>query len=436
MCLLEVIGLKGEPLAYRMRPTSIDEIAGQKELIGKNTSLYKMITNGYVPSMLLYGKPGIGKTSIAFAIAGTTKIPFIALNATTSGKKDVEEVVQEARLTGKMILFLDEIHRFNKAQQDYLLPHVENGTIVLIGATTENPFHDVNPAIRSRCGQILQLTELTTDDIKEVILRALKDEKNGLGKLSIQINEQQIDRIAAGAGGDARKALTMLESIVYASDTEENTFIIESQTIENMIARIGVYGDKKGSHFYNLLSSLQKSIRGSDVNAALYYLAHLLENGDLVSVNRRLLVIAFEDVGLANPNVGSHVLAAVTASERLGLPEARIPLAVAVVEMCLSSKSNSAYKALDEAIEGVRTGKVGEIPKHLRDGHYSGAKELGHVGYQYPHDYPLGTFGGWINQEYLPANLTGTEYYHPLEAGEEKRLSAIYHKLVKLKKDH
>lgn len=424
----------GEPLAYRMRPESIDEITGQKEIIGKKTSLYKMIKNGYVPSMLLYGEPGIGKTSLAHAIAGTTKIPFIALNATTSGKKDVEEVVQEARLTGKLILFLDEIHRFNKAQQDYLLPHVENGTIVLIGATTENPFHDVNPAIRSRCGQILQLTRLTSADLAELIKRAIKDEKKGLGKHAIQINDEQIEMIAEGANGDARKALTMLESIVYASDQENETFIIENETIAGMITKVGVYGDKKGSHYYNLLSSLQKSIRGSDVNAALYYLAHLLESGDLVSVNRRLLVIAFEDIGLANPGVGSHVLAATMASERLGLPEARIPLAAAVVEMCLSSKSNSAYKALDEAIAGIREGNVGDIPKHLRDAHYAGAKELGHTGYQYPHDFPLGTFGGWVNQEYLPANLKGTEYYHPLEAGEEKRMAAIYHKLQEFKK--
>lgn len=427
--------MNGEPLAYRMRPASIDEIAGQKEIIGKNTPLYKMIKNGHVPSLLLYGEPGIGKTSLAHAIAGTAKIPFIALNATTSGKKDVEEVVQEARLTGKLILFLDEIHRFNKAQQDYLLPHVENGTIVLIGATTENPFHDVNPAIRSRCGQILQLKRLTTADLVELIYRALKDENKGLGKLSIQISEEQIEKIAAGANGDARKALTLLESIVYASDEIDHTFMVETETIERMIDKVGVYSDKKGSHYYNLLSSLQKSIRGSDVNAALYYLAHLLESGDLVSVNRRLLVIAYEDIGLANPAVGGHVLAAVTASERLGLPEARIPLAAAVIEMCLSEKSNSAYKALDAAIDGIHKGQVGEIPKYLRDAHYAGAKELGHTGYQYPHDFPLGTFGGWVNQEYLPANLKGTEYYQPIEAGEEKRMAAIYHKLQQFKKE-
>jgi putative ATPase len=423
-----------EPLAYKMRPTTIDEIVGQKNIIGKNTSLYKMIKNGYVPSMLLYGEPGIGKTSIANAIAGTTKIPFISLNATTAGKKDVEAVVEETRLTGQIILFLDEIHRFNKAQQDYLLPHVERGDIILIGATTENPFHDVNPAIRSRCGQIKQLQRLTSNDILELLQRAIKDEKKGLGKLKIDITDQQLQSIASGANGDARKSLTLLESIVQASPRENDIYKIDDTTIEDMIENVGVYGDKKGTHFYNLLSSLQKSIRGSDVDAALYYLAHLLETGDLVALNRRLLVIAYEDIGLANPEVGNNVLAAVTASERLGLPEARIPLSVAVVEMCLSSKSNSAYTALDKAIGDVRSGRVGEIPKHLRDAHYSGASALGHVGYKYPHDYPIGTFGGWVKQDYLPKELLGTQYYFPTEAGQEKRLAAIHQKLKEFNK--
>nr|WP_253958005.1 replication-associated recombination protein A [Metabacillus halosaccharovorans] len=417
-----------------MRPSTIDEIVGQKEVIGEETSLYKMIKNGYVPSMLLYGEPGIGKTSIAFAIAGTTNIPFIALNATTAGKKDVEAVVDETRITGKVILFLDEIHRFNKAQQDYLLPHVERGDIILIGATTENPFHDVNPAIRSRCGQIKQLSRLTVKDIEVLLQRALQDERKGLGMVKIDISEEQVKMIAFGSNGDARKSLTLLESIVYSSSKVNDTFIVDDKIVNDMVENVGVYGDKKGTHFYNLLSSLQKSIRGSDVDAALYYLAHLLETGDLVAVNRRLVVIAYEDIGLANTAVGNNVLAAVTASERLGLPEARIPLSVAVVEMCLSSKSNSAYKALDMAIQDVRSGKVGNIPMHLRDGHYAGAKVLGHVGYKYPHDFPIGTFGGWVNQDYLPENLIGTKYYQPLDAGEEKRLAAIYEKLEQFRK--
>lgn len=422
-----------EPLAFRMRPKNLDEIIGQNEIIGKQTSLYKMIKNGHVPSMLLYGEPGIGKTSIAYAIAGTTKIPFIALNATTAGKKDIEAVVDETRLTGQVILFLDEIHRFNKAQQDYLLPHVERGDIILIGATTENPFHDVNPAIRSRCGQIKQLTRLSVAETITLLQRALSDEKNGLGKMDIRITEEQIKKIALNSNGDARKSLTLLESAVYSSTRDEDTYIIEDEVIDDLGGNVGVYGDKKGTNFYNLLSALQKSIRGSDVHASLYYLAHLLEVGDLVAVNRRLLVIAYEDIGLANPSVGNNVLAAVTASERLGLPEARIPLSVAVVEMCLSSKSNSAYKALDQAISDIRSGKVGDIPKHLRDAHYSGSKDLGHVGYKYPHDYPIGTFGGWVKQDYLPGNLKGTKYYDPIESGEEKRLAAIYERLEQFK---
>lgn len=424
-----------EPLAYRMRPTHIDEIVGQDDVIGKKTGLYKMIMNGYVPSMLLYGEPGTGKTSIAHAIAGTTNLPFFALNATTSGKKDIERVVEETRIQGKVILFLDEIHRFNKAQQDYLLPHVERGDIVLIGATTENPFHDVNPAIRSRCGQIKQLKRLQAKDLVKLIQRALEDEKKGLGKYDIKIADEQIDQIAIGAGGDARRALTLLELIVQASSkNEQGEIVIEEETIADFIDDAGVYGDRKGSHFYNLLSALQKSIRGSDVDAALYYLAHLLETGDLVAVNRRLLVIAYEDIGLADPQVGTNVLAAVMASERLGLPEARIPLAVAVVQMCLSTKSNSAYKALDRAIQDIKKGRVGEIPKHIRDAHYKGAEVLGHVGYKYPHDYPIGTFGGWVNQEYLPENLIGTEYYRPVQAGKEKQLGAIYRRLKEFKR--
>lgn len=427
--------MEHEPLAYRMRPTHIDEIVGQDEVIGKHTGLYKMIKNGYVPSMLLYGEPGTGKTSIAYAIAGTTKLPFFALNATTAGKKDIEMVVEETRIQGKVILFLDEIHRFNKAQQDFLLPHVERGDIVLIGATTENPFHDVNPAIRSRCGQIKQLKRLEPQDLAKLLRRALRDEKKGLGKYSIIISDQQIENIAIGAGGDARRALTLLELIVQAStQNEQGEIIIEDETIADFIEDVGVYGDRKGSHFYNLLSALQKSIRGSDVNAALYYLAHLLETGDLVAVNRRLLVIAYEDIGLADPQVGTNVLAAVMASERLGLPEARIPLAVAVVQMCLSTKSNSAYKALDRAIQDIKKGRVGEIPKYLRDAHYQGAKVLGHIGYKYPHDFPIGTFGGWVNQEYLPENLIGTEYYQPVLAGKERQLGAIYNKLKEFKR--
>ena len=423
--------MHNEPLAYKMRPKTIDDIVGQQSIIGKKTPLYKMIENGHVPSILLYGPPGVGKTSIANAIAGSAKLPFFSLNATQAGKKDIEQVVMDARMSGKVILFIDEIHRFNKLQQDALLPHVENGSIVLIGATTENPFHDVNPAIRSRCGEILQLDRLKTDDVLNLLKRALKDEERGLGKISIEVSDEQLIKMAEASNGDARKALTLLESVYYASDEVNGVTKFNNNAIEALAKRIGVYGDKGGSHFYNLLSALQKSVRGSDVNAALYYLAHLLESGDLIAVCRRLLVMAYEDIGLANPAVGAHVQAATEAAIKLGMPEARIPLATAVVEMCLSDKSNSAYKALDAAIQAISEGKTGSIPNHLKDTHYAGAAVLGHGGYLYPHNTPLGTFGGWVKQQYLPDELVGTEFYKPVIAGEEKRMAAIYDKLKK-----
>lgn len=426
--------LSNEPLAYRMRPKNIDEIIGHHDLIGPKTHLYKMIKKGHLPSMLLYGSPGIGKTSLAFAIAGSIDIPFFALNATRAGKKDIEGIVTEAHFSGHVILFLDEIHRFNKLQQDTLLPHVENGSIILIGATTENPYHDVNPAIRSRCGEIKQLKRLTTDDLEELVRRALADEKNGLGKYKITISDEQIAKIAIAGNGDARKALNLLESIYYTADEEDGVAIVTDEIVNSLAERIGVYGDKKGDQFYNLLSALQKSIRGSDTNAALYYLANCLENGDLVAVNRRLLVMSYEDIGLADPAVGPHVLAAVQAAERLGLPEARIPLAQAVIEMCLAEKSNSAIAAIDAAMADIHAGKGGEIPPHLRDSHYSGAKELGVVGYKYPHDTPVGTFGGWVDQQYLPSELKNKEYYKPVIAGKEQRMASIYDKLKSFKK--
>lgn len=425
--------MSNEPLAYRLRPKTLDDVVGHRDFIGPETTLYKMIQKGHVPSMLLYGEPGIGKTSLAFAIAGTSKLPFYALNATRAGKKDVEDVVAEANLQGTVLLFLDEIHRFNKLQQDTLLPHVESGRVILIGATTENPFHDVNPAIRSRCGEIKQLKRLTNEDLLDLLKRALADDKRGLGNYKIKISDEQLEKIAIASNGDGRKALTLLESVYYASDEIDDIAIVNDWTLDQLAERIGVYGDKKGSQFYNLLSALQKSVRGSDVNAALYYLAMCLENGDIIAVSRRLLVMSYEDVGLAAPEVGSHVLAACQSAERLGLPEARIPLAHAVIEMCLAEKSNSALLAIDNAIHAIHAGKTGDIPLHLRDSHYNGAKSLGVEGYKYPHDTPIGTFGGWIPQQYLPDKLVGTEFYKPVIAGQEKRMAGIYDHLTSLK---
>ncbi|MCZ0756776.1 replication-associated recombination protein A [Anoxybacillus sp. J5B_2022] len=420
-----------EPLAVRMRPRTIDEIVGQTHIIGPHTALYKMIHNGYVPSMLLYGEPGVGKTSLAYAIAGTVNREFFALNATTSGKKEMEEVVATAKMVGNVILFIDEIHRFNKAQQDYLLPNIENGLITLIGATTENPFHEVNPAIRSRCGQIKQLKRLTPEEVVILLRRALQDKTRGLGAFSVDINDRLLQIIADGTNGDARSALNVLEAVVYAGKEKDGRIVVDEQTVLDCVEKKGFTHDKKGDTYYSLLSAFQKSIRGSDVDAALHYLARLLEGGDLAAVCRRLLVIAYEDIGLANSLMGVKVNAAIQAVERLGLPEARIPLAVVTVELCLSAKSNSAYKALDKAIADVQKGKIGDIPAHLKDAHYEGASVLGHgKGYLYPHDYP----NSWVSQQYLPDGLEGVQYYHPKENGEEKHYAKVYNRLCDLRR--
>ncbi|WP_413785482.1 replication-associated recombination protein A [Cytobacillus sp. IB215665] len=418
------------PLSFRMSPRNLDEIVGQQHIIGPKTALYKMIVNEHVPSILLYGEPGIGKTSIAKAIAGTVNMPFVAINATTAGKKDIENAVRQAEVEGSLILFIDEVHRFNKAQQDYLLPHVEKGLITLIGATTENPFHDVNPAIRSRCGQIKELQRISREDMMTLLLRALADSTRGLGSLDIEIADEALEIITQSTNGDARSALNILEDVVIASkkvDVEKITVPIK--TVEECVENKGFSHDKKGDLYYSLLSCLQKSIRGSDVNAALHYLARLIEGGDLTSICRRLIVIAYEDISLAAPEVAVRTVNACEAVERLGLPEARIPLANVVVDQCLSPKTNSAYKALDMALEDVRKGYTGEIPLHLRDAHYKGAKSMGHgIGYKYPHDYP----NGWVQQQYLPDELKGKEYFQPKQSGQEKQYAKVYERLKDL----
>ncbi|MDR0138243.1 replication-associated recombination protein A [Metabacillus idriensis] len=418
-----------KPLAFRMRPENIDEIIGQEHLVGKGKMIERMVKAKHLSSMILYGPPGIGKTSIATAIAGSTNTAFRKLNAVVNNKKDMEIVAEEAKMSGKVILILDEVHRLDKAKQDFLLPYLEDGKIILIGATTSNPYHAINPAIRSRC-QIFELKPLEAADIKTALERALKDEKKGLGNYRAVISEEALMHFASSCAGDVRSALNALELAVISSDPDENGEIhVTLETAEECLQKKSFVHDKDGDAHYDVLSAFQKSIRGSDVNAALHYLGRLIEAGDLISINRRLLVIAYEDIGLASPQAGARTLAAIEATERLGLPEARIPLANAVIELCLSPKSNSAYSALDAAIADIRAGKSGEIPAHLKDAHYKGAEKLGRgIDYQYPHDFE----NGWVKQQYLPNSLKKKKYYAPKQTGKfELSLSQIYEKLMK-----
>jgi len=421
--------MKKQPLAFRMRPKKIEHIIGQKHLIGEGKLLRRMVDAGQLSSMILYGPPGIGKTSIASAISGSTGTPSKMLNAVVHNKKDLEIAVEEAKMYGQLILILDEVHRLDKGKQDFLLPYLENGLLILIGATTANPFHSINPAIRSRC-QIFELEPLTVADIELALNRALQDETNGYGKENIILTDEALTHLALACGGDVRSALNGLElAILSTFPNEKGDKVISLSTAESCIQKKSFQHDKDGDAHYDVLSAFQKSIRGSDVNAALHYLARLIEAGDLISIHRRLLVIAYEDIGLASPQAGSRTLSAIEAAERLGLPEGRIPLANAVIELCLSPKSNSAYKALDAALSDIRNGKVGVIPKHLKDAHYQGAVQLGRgIDYKYPHDFEH----GWVKQQYLPDALKNSSYYQPKRTGKfEMTLADVYERLRK-----
>ncbi|MBO3651157.1 MULTISPECIES: replication-associated recombination protein A [Bacillus amyloliquefaciens group] len=421
-----------KPLAYRMRPANIEDIIGQEHLVKEDKIIGRMVRAKHLSSMILYGPPGIGKTSIATAIAGSTSIAFRKLNAVIHNKKDMEIVVQEAKMSGQVILILDEVHRLDKGKQDFLLPYLENGMIILIGATTANPYHAINPAIRSRT-QIFELEPLTPDLIKQALERALTDEHRGLGSYSVSVDDDAMDHFAQGCGGDVRSALNALElAVLSTKESSDGTVRITRETAEECLQKKSYTHDKNGDAHYDVLSAFQKSIRGSDANAALHYLARLIEAGDLESISRRLLVIAYEDIGLASPQAGPRVLSAIQTAERIGFPEARIPLANAVIELCLSPKSNSAISAVDEALKDIRTGKIGDVPKHLKDAHYKGAQELGRgIGYQYPHDFE----NGWVEQQYLPDPLKNKQYYKPKQTGKfEAAIKQVYEKLMKQKK--
>ncbi|HWO74760.1 MAG TPA: replication-associated recombination protein A [Bacillus sp. (in: firmicutes)] len=423
-----------QPLAYRMRPKTIEEVIGQEHLVGKGKMIDRMVRAKRLSSMILYGPPGVGKTSIASAIAGSTNYAFRILNAVTHQKKDLQIVAEEAKMSGKVILLLDEVHRLDKAKQDFLLPYLENGMITLIGATTSNPYHAINPAIRSRC-QIFECKPLTANDILKALKRALENEEKGLGKLRLKVEDEALSHLAYAANGDARSALNALELAALSTEESDDGFIyITTEIAEECIQKKSFQHDKDGDAHYDVLSAFQKSIRGSDVNAALHYLARLIEAEDLPSISRRMLVIAYEDIGLANPQAGPRALAAVQTAEKIGFPEARIPLAAAVIELALSPKSNSAITAIDAALSDIRNGKIGEVPLHLKDAHYEGAKALGRgVDYLYPHNYEK----AWVHQQYLPDLLKDSRYYTPKTTGKfEQALGQVYEKIENNKMQH
>ena len=422
--------MTNEPLASRIRPKNIDEIISQQHLVGPRGIIRRMVETKRLSSMIFYGPPGIGKTSIAKAISGSTAYKFRQLNAVTNTKKDMQLVVEEAKMSGQVILLLDEIHRLDKAKQDFLLPHLENGKIVLIGATTSNPYHAINPAIRSRA-QIFELYPLNEEDIKVALMRAIEDDSRGLASYHPHIDEDAIEYFSTQSQGDVRSALNALELAVLSADEDNGERHVTLTDAQDCLQKGAFVSDKDGDMHYDVMSAFQKSIRGSDVNAALHYLARLIAAGDLPTIVRRLLVISYEDIGLASPGAGQRTLAAIQAAERLGFPEARIPLSQAVIELCLSPKSNSAITAVDSALSDINAGNIGQIPDYLKDGHYSGAKKLGRaIGYKYPHNYD----NGYVAQQYLPDKLKNREYYTPKATSKtEQQFKAVYDNLKQQK---
>ena len=413
---------KESPLASRMRPTTLDEIVGQRDIIGKDKMLYRAIKADRLSSVIFYGPPGTGKTTLAKVIAGSTSCEFKQINATCAGKKDMEDVVEEAkRVFGgfgkRTILFIDEIHRFNKGQQDYLLPFVEDGTIILIGATTENPYFEVNSALISR-SLIFELHSLTIEDIKTLITRAITDKEKGLGGFNIEITDEALNFIADTANGDARNALNAIElAALTTSKSDDGKVHVDLQVAAECIRKRAINYDKNGDSHYDTISAFIKSMRGSDPDAAVYYLARMLYAGeDIKFIARRIMICAAEDVSLADPNALTVAVAASQAVERLGMPEARIVLSEAAIYVATAPKSNSAICAIDKALAEVSSGVTPRVPAHLMDAHYKGAAKLGHgLDYVYPHDYE----DHYYPQQYLPDALKDRQYYFPGELGHE-----------------
>ena len=402
-----------KPLAILLRPTTLKDCLGQKHLIGEDKVLSNLVKNQKIFSMILYGKPGIGKTSIAISLVNDLNVRYRMLNATINDKHDFQVVFEEAKLYDGLVLILDEIHRLNKDKQDLLLPQIESGLITLIGMTTSNPFHSINPAIRSRC-HLFELKPMSEDDIFEGLEKAVK--KNILPNL--QIDNNSLHYIANVSGSDLRYAYNLLE-LAYYSSKDGN---INLNFLKSLNNKHNFFHDKNEDGYYDVLSAFQKSIRGSDVNASLHYLGRMLKAEDLDSIFRRLTVICYEDIGLANPSMGPKVMAAISASERVGLPEAIIPLANVVIELTLSPKSNSAYLAINKALEDIDTGRCGNPPNHIK----TNSKD-----YKYPHDYK----NAWVNQQYLPDNIKNKKYYIPKETSNyERTLKQVQEKLENLQK--
>lgn len=421
---------KESPLASRMRPTTLEEVVGQEHIIGKDKLLYRAIHADKLGSVIFYGPPGTGKTTLAKVIANTTSAEFTQLNATTAGKKDMEEVVKEAKdrlgMYGKRtILFVDEIHRFHKGQQDYLLPFVEDGTLILIGATTENPYFEVNGALLSR-SVIFELKPLKKEDIRKLLIRAVTDTQKGMGSYQVRIEEDALDFLADISGGDARAALNAIELGVLTTERSSDGKIhIDLETASECIQKRVVRYDKTGDQHYDTVSAFIKSMRGSDPDAAVFYLARMLYAGeDIRFLSRRIMICAAEDVGMADPQALVVASAAAQAVERIGMPEAQIILAEAVTYVACAPKSNASYMALNNAMECVGKNKT-TIPAHLQDAHYRGAGKLGHGrGYRYAHDYP----GHYVEQQYLPDEIKEERFYYPTENGYEKTVSEYLRK--------
>lgn len=423
---------KQSPLASRMRPSSLDEIVGQKHILGKDKMLYRAIAADKLSSVIFYGPPGTGKTTLARVIANTTSADFRQLNATVAGKKDMEEVTAGARANlgmygRKTILFVDEIHRFNKSQQDYLLPFVEDGTVILIGATTENPYFEVNGALLSR-SIIFELKALEKQDIRELVLRAVQDKEKGMGSFGAEITEEALEFLSDTANGDARNALNAIELGILTTPRDENGRIcITLEVAQECIQRRAVRYDKSGDNHYDTISAFIKSMRGSDPDAAVYYLARMLYAGeDIKFIARRIMICASEDVGNADPQALVVAVAAAQAVERLGMPEAQIVLSQAVSYVAAAPKSNASCLAVQEAMEAVESDRTAPIPVHLQDAHYKGAAKLGHgLGYKYAHDYP----NHYVKQQYLPDGYEGRKFYRPTDNGYEKKIKEYWEKI-------